>query len=125
MTHSTSDNHIRRPARPPLPVTIVPGMHVYEVVEIPRGEIVAITQAYCLYRLADSDRLCISNWRELALANVCPADPLLPPEVTENDERNAAATALRELLALVEVRPLTEAQSTARDELIRYLRGDK
>ena len=42
--------------RRPLPVTIVPGMLVYEVTDIPSGEIVAITQAYCLYQHADSEQ---------------------------------------------------------------------
>jgi hypothetical protein len=64
------------------------------------GAIVGITQAYCIYRLFESESLIVASWQEIALGNVCPADPLLPADVTENDRRNAQAALLRELLAL-------------------------
>lgn len=107
--------------RPLIPVTILPGMCVYDVTETPRGEVVAITQAYCIYRL-DSGGLCIAAWHDIALGNVRPTDPLLPTDITENDKLNTAATALRELIALQQVASLTAAQSTALDELIALLR---
>jgi hypothetical protein len=110
-----------QPQRPLLPVTIVPGMEVYDAAEGPAGHVVAITQAYCLYRPAESEGLCVAHWRDVALGNVCPADPLLPADVGENDVRNAAATAIRELLALQQVTDLTPAQSEALVELTKLL----
>jgi hypothetical protein len=96
-------------------------MPVYDVTDDPPGQVVAITQAYCLYRPADSDALCVARWRDMALGNVCPAHPLLPAAIDENDRRNAAATVLRELLALQQFAELTPAQSAALDELRKLL----
>src|SRR5690349_17550195 len=104
--------------RRPLPVTIVPGMSAYDVTGVPSGEVLGITQQYCIYRLAETGGLCVANWRELALGNVCPADPLLSRDVTKNDKLNASATVLRELLGLQQLTELTAAQKAALDELV-------
>ena len=111
----------------PLPVTIVPGRHVFDVSDCPSGTVAGITQAYCLYRLADTETenetLCVAAWRDIALGNICPAGLLLPADVTENDRRNASATALRELLQLKQFGQLTPAQKAALDELMASLLG--
>jgi hypothetical protein len=65
----------------------------------------------------------VGAWRDLALANVCPAEPLLDDEVQERDRRNANATVLRELLALEQTGPLNEEQRQVRDQLIAELCG--
>ena len=70
----------------------------------------------------ETDALLVANWRDVALGNVCPADPLLSSDVTENDRQNASATLLRELLALKQF-GLTPTQTAAHDELIAYLCG--
>ena len=112
------------PQHRPLAVTIVPGMSVVDMASDGAGTIVGITQAFCIYRLAETDSLLVANWRDVALGNVCPAEPLLPPDVTENDRKNGSATVLRELLALKQF-GLTPTQTTAHDELIAYLCGDQ
>jgi hypothetical protein len=109
---------------PPLPVTIVPGMLVCEMAQIETAVVAGITQAYCVYRAAGSRLLQVARWRDLALVNVCPAAPLLPAEPSENDRRNAMATALRELLLLQQVAELTPAQSAALGELEAALASD-
>lgn len=120
MTDQASSN--QHEVRRPLPVTIVSGMKVYDVSDITGGEIVGTTQQYCIYRLAETGTLCVANWREVALGNVCPADPLLPSDVTANDRRNASATVLRELLELQHLTgQLTPAQQTVLDELVADL----
>lgn len=124
MTLSRSSETAAQTSQPPLPVTIVPGMYVYDITELPKGEIVAVTQAYCVFRFSKSDLLCVADWRDVALDNLCPAAQLLPGDVTDNDKRNVAATALRELLALKQVGSLTAAQSAALDELRRFLCGN-
>lgn len=106
--------------RRPLPVTIVVGMPVVEVTNYGTGSIAGMTQAYCIYRLAENDSLVVASWRDIALGNVCPAEPLLPTDVTENDRRNAGACVLRELLALQQF-GLTPMQAAIRDELIAAL----
>ena len=116
--------HQPEPPGRPLPVTIVRGMLVHEACDGTAGIVVGITQAYCIYRVASSDQLCVANWRDVALGNVCPADPLLPTDVTENDRRNASATVLGELLSLQQFCPLTPAQAATLDELIAFLCGD-
>jgi hypothetical protein len=95
-------------------------MPVIEVTDGIFGTIVGITQAFCLYRLNDTDALCVAAWPEIALSNICPAAPLLPTNVTENDRRNAGAGVLRELLALQQF-GLTTAQQEALDELVAEL----
>lgn len=108
--------------RRPLPVTIVSGMKVYDVSDISGGKVVGITQQYCIYRRAESGNLCVANWREVALGNICPADPLLPGDVTVNDRLNASATVLRELLELQHLAGgLTAAQQAVLDELVADL----
>ena len=109
------------PKHHPLQVAIMPGMPVCEMAHGVPGNIVGITQAFCVYRLADTETLCVSNWRDIALGNVCPAPSLLSPDVTENDQRNASAALLRELLGLEHVATLTSAQQAAMDELIEFL----
>ena len=104
----------------PLPITIVPGMHVVDITSEPAGTLVALTEAYCIYRTGGIDTLAVANWRNVAVGPVCPAAPLLPAAVEENDRRNASATVLRELLALKQF-GLTASQTTAYDDLILYL----
>ena len=104
-----------------LQVAIMPGMPVCEMAHGVPGNIVGITQAFCVYRLADTETLCVSNCRDIALGNVCPAPSLLSPDVTENDQLNASAALLRELLELEHVATLTSAQQAAMDELIEFL----
>ena len=106
--------------RRPLPVTITPGMPVVDINDGIPGTIVGITQAYCIYRLPETETLVVATWRDIALGNVCPADALLPADVTANDRRNAQATVLRELLALQQF-GLSAAQTTVLDELVTEL----
>lgn len=101
----------------PLPVTIVTGMPVFDITDCPAGTIAAITQSYCVYRLAQSETVCVARWRDIALGNVCPAAPLLSADVTANDRRNAQATLLAELLQLQRVAALTAVQTSALEEL--------
>ena len=105
----------------PLPVTVTPGMLVVPIDDVPVSTIVGITQAYCIYRLAETNHLQVSSWRDLALANICPAAPLLSDDVTENDHRNASATVLRELLALERIGSLTPEQRAVVDGVLGYL----
>ena len=108
-----------------LPITIVPGMTVVAIPDGTPGVVAGITQAYCIYRLADGDTLCVASWRELAIGGVCPAAPLLPQDVEENDRRNAAACVLSALLGLQQLGPLTAAQQSVLDELIAHLCGPR
>jgi hypothetical protein len=59
-------------------------------------------------------------WRDVVLGNLCPADALLPADVTESDRRNAQAAVLREMLALRQF-GLTTVQTTVLDELFANL----
>ena len=95
-------------------------MSVVDITLEPAGTLVAFTGAYCIYRLDGSDTLAVANWRDVAVGPVCPAAPLLPAGVEENDRRNASATVIRELLALKQF-GLSERQTTAYDELTQYL----
>ena len=119
--HLTQPEFLTRARCRPLPVTIVPGMCVIDASEVDTGTIVGITQAYCIYRPSDGDQLQVGAWRDLALVNVCPAEPLLSDDVRENDRRNASATVLRELLALERISRLDGAQQTVCDQLISDL----
>jgi hypothetical protein len=96
-------------------------MAVIPIEDADVGTVVGITQAYCVYRLAETNCLQVSNWRDLALANICPAAPLLPNNVKENDHRNASATVLQELLALGRVGSLTPEQRAVVEGLLGYL----
>lgn len=113
-----SSEHRRRP----LPITIVPGMRVVDMTGEVSGTIVGFTQAFCIYKIESLDDLSVANWRDVALGPVCPAEPLLPTDVTDNDRRNASATVLRELLALKQF-GLSPTQTAVHDELIDYLCG--
>ena len=104
-------------------MTIAPGMCVVDTSEVDTGTVVGITQTYCVFRPSDGDQLQVAAWRDLALANVCPAEPLLSADVRENDHLNACATVLRELLALEQLGPLNKEQQAVRDELIAFLCG--
>jgi hypothetical protein len=106
----------------PLPVAIVPGMRVVEVTDATVGTIVGCTEAFGIYRTSEPHALAVARWCELALLDVCPAAPLLPADVIENDRRNASATVLRELLALEQF-GLTAAQTAALRELVAQLCG--
>jgi hypothetical protein len=106
-----------------LPVTIAPGMLVVDVADARPSSIVAFTEAYCLYRSGETSALTVAPWRELALADICPAAPLLPTDVRQRDEHNLRAVVLRELLALEEF-GLTAAEAAARDELMQLFCGD-
>ncbi len=122
MTRSPADEP--EPPRRTLQVPIVRGMPVHEICDGTEGTVVGVTQAYCVYRMKDGQFLCVTRWQDLALGHVCPAEPLLPTDVPENDRRNAAATVLRELLFLERLGPLTPAQASVRDELTAYLCGE-
>ena len=115
------DSPSERP-RHPLPITIVPGMRAVDMSCDGTGTIVGFTQAFCIYRIDATDGLSVANWRDVAVGPVCPAEPLLPADVTENDRRNTCATLLRELLALQQF-DLTPKQTAAYHELIESLCG--
>ncbi|MCA9124752.1 MAG: hypothetical protein H6822_01890 [Planctomycetaceae bacterium] len=108
--------------RHPLPITIVPGMQVVDMTGFVAGTIGGFTQAFCIYNIESHDNLSVANWRDVAIGPVCPAEPLLPTDVTENDRRNASATVLRELLSLKQF-GLSPMQTAIYDELIEYLCG--
>jgi hypothetical protein len=113
--------------RPParrraLPVTITAGMPVMEISDAMPATIVGFTQAFCIYRINETGTLAVAKWRDVALGDVCPAEPLLPIGVTENDRRNTGATVLRQLLALKQF-GLTAAQTATLDELVAILCG--
>jgi hypothetical protein len=103
-----------------LPVTIVPGMTVVEASDGTRGTIAGITETYCIYRGAGTDTLAVSPWDALALANICPARPLLPADTTERDRRNTSAAVLHELLTLQQF-GLSDKQQAVMSELIAEL----
>jgi hypothetical protein len=105
-----------------LPVTIAPGMLIYETWSSTRASVVAFTQAYCIYRANGTSELSVAPWHELALANICPADPLPPQYIAETDLANARAALLREFLAAKSF-GLTASQAVALDELIELLCG--
>lgn len=109
------------PSWPPLPVTIVPGQSIFDLAQEVPGVVVGLTEAYCLYWAGETDRLAVTRWRDIALANICPAPQLLPLEVTTRDHHNASATVLRELLGLRQVSSLTAHQQAAFDELVALL----
>jgi hypothetical protein len=111
---------LQLPKQTPLPATIVPGMQVVPLEDATLGTVRGITQAYCVYQLAGSGRLCVAAWSQLALANVSPTHQLLPADVTENDRQNASAMVLRELL-LLEPFGLSAAQAAAKEELLHQL----
>lgn len=104
----------------PLPVTIVAGMTVVPIDDAPVGAIRGITQAHCIFQFIGSERIGVAAWRELALANVCPAPQLLPTDVTQADWQNASAAVLRELLSLEQF-GLSATQVAAKEELLRHL----
>ena len=106
----------------PLPVAIAPGMQVIEMTGEVAGTIVGFTEAFCIYKTEPLGSLSVISWRDAALGPICPAAPLLPDDVAENDRRNASATVLREFLALKQF-GLTPAQAAVCDELVDYLRS--
>ena len=83
--------------------------------------IVGITEKYCIFRLEAG--LAVEPWSGVAVANVCPARPLLPEETVEIDRQNAEAVLLRELLSLQQF-GLTEKQEAALWELTCELGGE-
>jgi hypothetical protein len=103
----------------PLPIALAPGMTVVSLDNHPTGEILGITQAYCIYSLGGS--VCVDRWVDLALARVCPATPLLPKTVNENDRLNAGACILRELSWLKSLGDLTPNQTATLGELMETL----
>ena len=107
------------PPPKPLPITITPGMSVVSLDGNLPGTIRGITQGYCVYGLGDN--VCVEPWRNLAVANVCPASPLLPRKVEENDRLNASARVLRELSLLKSLAELTPQQTAAMEELAKLL----
>lgn len=107
---------------PPVEVSIAPGMPIYEIWSATKGTVVAVTQAYCIFRAAGVSELSVAPWHEMALANICPTDRNLPRELVEIDLANARASLLREFLA---AKPygLTANQSAAYHELVAMLCG--
>ena len=122
MTELQTD-HDPAPPRRPLPVTITPGMPVADVADAMPATIAGITQEYCIYHITQTDSLAVARWRDIALANVCPAEPLLPADVTQRDRGNAQAAVLRELLSLRQF-GLSALQTAALDELVALLCND-
>jgi len=103
------------PRTSPLPITITPGMQVVRVEDNPIGRIAGITAGYCAYTLGGA--VWVDRWNNLALLGVCPASPLLPSAVAENDRLDACARVLRELALLKSLGELTQAQRAAINEL--------
>jgi hypothetical protein len=97
-------------------------MSICEIWSGALGTVVGFTQAYCIYRADGVSELSVAPWHELALANICPADPLLPQDLAEVDRANAHAALLRELLA---TKPwgLTATQTAALAELTAIFCG--
>lgn len=120
MSPTPSDPHPPFARRRPLPVTITPGMPVVEIDHGVPAAVAGITQEYCIYHIADTDALAVARWRDVALGNVCPAEPLLPADIAERDRGNAQAAVLRQLLVLKSF-GLTSAQQAALDELVAQL----
>ena len=83
MNHPVQPEPPGRPPRP-LPVTIVAGQPVVEISDALPATVVGFTQAYCIYRLTHTATLSVAPWRNVALGNICPAEPLLPADVTES-----------------------------------------
>jgi hypothetical protein len=96
-------------------------MTVVPIEDVDVGTVVGITETFCVYGLSETNSLQVSSWRDLALGNICPASPLLPIDVKENDHRNASATVLRELLALGRISDLTPQQRAVVDGILGYL----
>lgn len=86
----TIPSPIQLPKHRPLQVAVAQGMLVCEMGDGTPGDIVGITEAFCIYRLHDIETLCVANWREIAVSNICPASTLLATDVNENDRRNAS-----------------------------------
>lgn len=97
-------------------------MSICEIWSGALGTVVGFTQAYCIYRTDEVSELSVTQWRELALANICPADPLLPQDLAEVDRANTRAALLREFLA-AEPFGLTATQAAAPAELTAILCG--
>ena len=108
------------PPPKPLPITIQPGMIVVSLEGNRPGAIKGITQGYCVYSF-DDQNVSVEPWKNLAVANVCPAAPLLPSTVSDNDRLNAAACVLRELSLLKSLSELTPRQTAAMEELLVLL----
>lgn len=121
MTERQADS--QRVRRRALPVTITAGMPVIEIEDGMPATVAGFTQQYCIYRIAQTGNLAVADWRDVALGEVCPAEPLLPGGVTENDCRNAQARVLRELLALRQF-GLSAEQTAVLDQLIAELCGE-
>lgn len=119
----TIPSPIQLPKHRPLQVAVAQGMTICEIGDGRPGNIVGITEAFCIYRLDDSETLCVANWRDIALSNICPASTLLATDVNENDRRNASATLLRELLGIQLVATLSPTQQATLDELLAFLCG--
>ena len=103
----------------PLPITIQPGMTVVSLEGNSIGHIEGITQSHCIYTLGD--RICVEPWSNIALTNVCPARPLLPRSVEENDRLNSSARVLGELSLLKSLTELSPTLTAAMDELLGLL----
>ena len=82
-------------------------------------QIQGITQGFCVYTLGNN--ICVEPWSNVALTGICPARPLLPRTVEENDQLNASARVLGELLLLKSLGELTATQTAAMDELLNLL----
>lgn len=108
--------------RSPLPIVVTRGMRVYETWTGTIAEVVGFTQMYCLYKTAGATEVSVAPWSEVALANICPADAVLPRDMTEIDRANARAALLREFL-VARAYGLSAAQETALLELESALCG--
>jgi hypothetical protein len=82
--------------------------------------VLGVTEGFCIYRVDATDSVAVSPWHNLALANICPAQPLLPADATESDRQTAQAATLHELLTLQQF-GLSDKQQAAMTELIAEL----
>ena len=105
-----------------LPVTITRGMFVVDHKNAGVGFVAGFTESFCIYRISGLGTLAVAEWKDIALGDIRPADPLLPMDVAERDRRNWSATVLREMIGLKQFE-FTEPQDQTFQELVGYLCG--
>ena len=102
-----------------LPIALAPGTPVVSLDDQHTGQIIGMTQAYCIYDLGG--RICVDSWHNVGISGLCPAPALLPATVEESDRLNVSARLLREFSALETLGELTPHQQVALDELLQSL----
>jgi hypothetical protein len=101
-------------------VLVYPGMPIVECAEATTGKLVGATEAYCIYRLDETDTHVVSHWREVAVAGITPVFAPPPATLAGIDRQNARAVVLRELLFL-EPFGLSTAESAVLRDLLAQL----